>query len=477
MQNLFRPGDILQKIEITDLGENGLTIGRYEGFVVLVKGALPGDIADVLIKRKKKNYAEGIAVNFHTLSPFREKPFCSHFGTCGGCKWQNFNYEQQLAYKEKVVRDSIERIAKVEITNNVWNKIIPSVETKLYRNRLDFSFSNKRWLMEEDMKRTDIIELNALGFHIPGRFDKILDIEECYLQPFPSNEIRNEIRDYALKNKLSFFDLREQTGFLRSLIIRTSQSGEIMVIIAFAKEEQEIREKLLAHLLSQFPSITALYYVINSKRNDTIADQNLILYKGKEYITELMPSAMDSSRFLKFKVGPKSFYQPNAKSAYNLYKTIFDFADLSGNETVYDLYTGTGTIANFVAERSAKVIGVEYVEEAISYAKENAAVNNISNTAFFSGDMKDVLSNEFVDLHGKPHVIITDPPRAGMHENVVNKIAEISPQKIVYVSCNPSTQARDIHLLSDKYSVEKIQPVDMFPHTQHVENVVLMKKM
>lgn len=458
---------IWQNIVVSDTGSEGHSVGRHGDIVVFIEGAIPGDVVDVEVKKKKSNYAEAKVVAFHQYSSKREKPVCTHFGTCGGCKWQNMNYESQLFYKEKQVADALKRVGKIELPE--IQPIISSAKKYHYRNKLEFTFSNKKWLTWDQINSGQEFERNALGFHIPKMFDKILDIDECFLQEEPSNSIRLEVKKYALENNLSFFDMREQVGFLRTLIIRTSSTGEVMTIFTFHNEDKENREKLLEHISKKFPQITSLMYVINPKRNDTISDLDIQLYKGNPYIFEQMEG-------LKFKIGPKSFYQTNSEQAYELYKVARNYAELKGDELVYDLYTGTGTIANFVARQAKKVIGVEYISAAIEDAKENSKENKISNTLFFAGDMKDVLNDEFIKQNGKPDVTITDPPRAGMHEDVVKKIIEIAPKTVVYVSCNPATQARDIALMDATYKVTAIQPVDMFPHTHHVENVVKLER-
>ncbi len=457
-----------EKVKIIDIGAEGKAIAKINDLIIFIPYVIPGDIVDIQINKKKKNYLEGYVVKFHEYSPNRQEPFCSHFGICGGCKWQILPYEDQLKYKQKQIVDNLERIGKIELPQ--VNDILPSENTTYYRNKLEFSFSNKRWLTYDEIDDADneTKQMNALGFHIPKKFDKILNIEHCYLQKEPSNKIRLAVKKIALENNLSFFDLRKQTGLLRNLIIRTSTTNELMVIVSFYYEDKEKREKLLNYIADNFNEITSLMYVINPKPNDSITDLEVKLFKGNDHIFEVMEN-------LKFKIGPKSFYQTNSEQAYNLYKIVREFANLSGKEIVYDLYTGTGTIANFIAKQTKKVIGIEYVKEAIEDAKINSKINNINNTEFFAGDIKDVLSQEFIDNEGNPDVIIIDPPRAGMHKNVIESILYAMPEKIVYVSCNPATQARDINLLSDNYSVEKIQPVDMFPHTHHVENVALLK--
>ncbi len=457
---------LLKNVRITDIGSEGNAVARVDNLVVFVPMLIPGDVVDIRVIKKRKKYLEGRAIKFHEFSPDRIKPRCRHFGVCGGCKWQHLPYELQLRFKEKQVRDNLTRIGKLELP--VIEPIIGSEDIYLYRNKLEYTFSDKRWRTKEEIESEKEFEKeDALGFHIPGLFDKVLNIEECHLQPEPSNSIRNAVREYSLRNSLEFFDLREQKGFLRNIIIRNSLDGQVMVIMVFFKEDIEKREKLLDFLASEFPQISSLMYIINSKKNDSLADQEPILYKGVDHIVENMDG-------LKYRIGAKSFYQTNTKQALNLYRTAKKFAGLTGSEIVYDLYTGTGTIANYVADSSIKVIGVEYVGEAVSDARINSELNRISNTYFVAGDMKDVLSEEFFSINGRPDVIITDPPRAGMHEDVVKAISMAAPEKIVYISCNPATQARDIALLSESYDVVGVQPVDMFPHTHHVENVVLL---
>lgn len=458
---------VLENVRITDIGAEGNAVARVENLVVFVPMLIPGDVVDLRVIRKRKKYLEGKVLRFREYSPDRIEARCRHFGVCGGCKWQHLPYEMQLKYKEKQVRDNLTRIGKVELP--VIHPIIGSEEIFHYRNKLEYTFSDKRWLTKEEVESdAEFKNEGALGFHIPGLFDKVLDIEECHLQPEPSNSIKNSVREYALKNKLDFFDLREQTGFLRNLVIRNSLEGKVMVIVVLFHEDVEKREGLLNFLSSEFPQISSLQYVINSKKNDSLNDQEPILYKGDDHLIETMGE-------LKFRIGPKSFYQTNTRQALLLYRVALGFAGLTGKEIVYDLYTGTGTIANFVAGYASKVIGIEYVDEAVKDAVINSSINSVNNTLFFSGDMKDVLSEQFIQTHGRPDVIITDPPRAGMHEDVVKIIAKSGAGRIVYVSCNPSTQARDIQLLSEDYYVVSVQPVDMFPHTHHVENVVLLK--
>ena len=455
-------------MRITDIGSEGNAVARVENLVVFVPMLIPGDVVDIKVIKKRKKYLEGRAIKFHEYSSDRIEPRCKHFGICGGCKWQHLPYELQLKFKEKQVRDNLTRIGKLELP--VIELVIGSEDIYLYRNKLEYTFSDKRWRTKEEIDSEKEFEReDALGFHIPGLFDKVLNIEECHLQPEPSNSIRNSLREYALRNNLEFFDLREQKGFLRNIVIRNSIDGNVMVIMVFFHEDIEKRERLLDFLASGFPQITSLMYIINSKKNDSLVDQEPILYKGIDYLIEDMDG-------LKYRIGPKSFYQTNTKQALNLYRTAIKFAGLSGREIVYDLYTGTGTIANYVANNALKVIGIEYVAEAVLDARINSELNNINNTYFVAGDMKEVLTEDFFSINGKPDVIITDPPRAGMHEDVVRAMAHASPEKIVYISCNPATQARDISLISDYYEVAKVQPVDMFPHTHHVENVILLIK-
>ena len=469
-----KPLPILENISVIDASSDGQSVARTEEYVIFIKGAVPGDVVDLQITRKKSKYREANVINVKERSEKRTEAVCAHFGVCGGCKWQNMQYDWQLFYKQKQVSDALTRLAKIELPE--IQKIIPSKKVYNYRNKLEFTFSNKKWLTLDQVNDKSIafgegtgeITRNALGFHIPGMFDKILDIDKCHLQEEPSNAIRNELRAYALKNNLPFFDLREQIGLLRNIIIRSTSTGEWMLILAFHYDDKPVIEKLMDHLSEKFPQITSLQYVINSKKNDTIGDLDIIVYKGNDSIYEKMEN-------LKFKIGPKSFYQTNSDQAYELYKVTREFASIKNTDVVYDLYTGTGTIANFVAHQAKKVVGVEYVPAAIEDAKINSKLNDIRNTTFYAGDMKDVLSNNFINVNGKPDVIITDPPRAGMHDDVTKKILEIEPDRIVYVSCNPATQARDLQLLDVKYKVTKVQPVDMFPQTHHVENVVLLE--
>ncbi|SHF25319.1 23S rRNA (uracil1939-C5)-methyltransferase [Mariniphaga anaerophila] len=457
-----------EEVQIEDIGAEGKAIARVGEMVVFTKLVVPGDVVDLQVSKKRKNYQEAFVTKIHEYSKDRVEAFCSHFGVCGGCKWQFLPYEKQLSYKQKQVESQLKRIGKIDLPET--SPILGSGKNTFYRNKLEFTFSDKRWLSPEEIESgAEINDYNALGFHVPGMFDKVINIKKCWLQPSPSNEIRNFIFNFAIENGYSFFDIREKKGLLRTLIIRTSSIGENMIILSFFRNDKEKIEKILAAIKNKFPETTSILYVINSKGNDTITDQEILLYHGRDYI-------FDEMEGLRFKIGPKSFYQTNSAQAYELYKVARSFAGLTGDEIVYDLYTGTGTIANFVAKNAKKVIGIEYVPEAIEDAKENAAVNQITNTDFFAGDMKDILNDEFFAQHGRPEVIITDPPRAGMHADVIKSILLVLPEKIVYVSCNPATQARDISLLDSHYKTTKVQPVDMFPHTHHVENVVLLEK-
>ncbi|MFN3800351.1 23S rRNA (uracil(1939)-C(5))-methyltransferase RlmD [Belliella pelovolcani] len=456
---------VITNLTIERIATEGKCVGHHEGKVVFVQGVAPGDVVDVRITRGKSSFMEGEAIRFHEYSKDRIAPFCTHFGTCGGCKWQHINYDLQKTYKRQQVVDQFTRIAKVDIPEVL--PILGSAQTQYYRNKLDFTFSNNRWLTREEIDSGADFERNALGFHIPKMFDKIVDIEHCYLQGDISNDVRNELRDFALSNSLTFYDIRNQVGLLRNLIIRTTSTGESMIIVQFGGDNQDEIELVMNFLHEKFPQITSLLYIINLKKNETFHDLEVVTFAGKAYIEEEMEG-------LKFRIGPKSFYQTNSDQAYELYKVTREFAALQGDEVVYDLYTGTGTIANFVAKQAKQVIGIEYVEAAIVDAKLNSEVNGLENTLFYAGDMKDMLNDEFIAQHARPDVIITDPPRAGMHEDVVNMLLKLAAPKIVYVSCNPATQARDVALLAEKYSVDKIQPVDMFPQTYHVENVVLL---
>lgn len=462
---------VLENITITDYAAEGKALARVNELVVFVPFAVPGDVVDLQVRRKKHSYCEAEIIRFIKYSERRVKPFCQHFGICGGCKWQNIPYDEQLRMKQKQVYDQLTRIGKVNLPE--FNQILGSVKTQGYRNKLEFGCSNRRWLTQEEIASgSDFTQMNAVGFHITGAFDKILPIEKCWLMDDLQNKIRNAIRGYAYEHDMIFYDIRKQCGLLRDIMVRNSDTGEWMVLIQFHYEKDEdevIAKNLLQHIADSFPEITSLLYVNNQKGNDTFNDLNIEVFKGNDYIYETMDG-------LTFKVGAKSFYQTNTKQAYHLYSVVRDFANLTGNELVYDLYTGTGTIANFVSRYAKRVIGIEYVPEAIEDAKINSEINNISNTLFFAGDMKDILTESFISENGTPDIIITDPPRAGMHPDVVQTIIKTAPKRIVYVSCNPATQARDLSLLDNLYEVVAVQPVDMFPHTPHVENVVLLNR-
>jgi 23S rRNA (uracil1939-C5)-methyltransferase len=460
---------VFDHIKVLDAGAKGVSVAKApDGKVIFIPNVVPGDVVDVQTFKKRKAYYEGKAVKFHEYSEHRIEPVCEHFGVCGGCKWQNMNYSQQLYYKQNEVFNHLQRIGKIALPE--FEPILGSEKQFFYRNKMEFSFSNSRWLTEAEIGSDgDLGNRNALGFHIPKMWDKILDINKCHLQEDPSNAIRNEIRAFANENNLTFFNPRNHEGLLRTLMMRTASTGEIMVLIQFFENDKANRELILDHIYEKFPQITSLQYVINNKANDTLYDQNIKLYKGRDYILEEMEG-------LKFSINAKSFYQTNSDQAFELYKITRDFAGLTGNETVYDLYTGTGTIAQFVSKNAKKVIGVESVPEAIIDAKANAERNNISNCEFYVGDMKVVFNESFIAQHGKPDVIITDPPRDGMHKDVIEQIMKIEPSKIVYVSCNSATQARDLALMDEKYKVTRVRPVDMFPQTHHVENVVLLER-
>lgn len=460
---------IFENVQVIDAGAKGKTIGKApDGRVIFLTNTVPGDVVDVQTTKKRKAYFEGIAIKFHTLSEKRTKPECQHFGVCGGCKWQDMAYEHQLFYKQKEVENNLIRIGHLELPT--ITPILGSEKQYFYRNKMEFSFSDSRWLTYDEINsQAEIEDRNALGFHIPGMWDKILDIKKCHLQADPSNAIRLAIKDFANKHELPFFNPRNQEGLLRTLMIRTSSNGEIMVLVQFFEDNKEQRILLMDFIKESFPEITSLLYVINQKQNDTIYDQKIECYTGRDHIFEEMEG-------LKFKINAKSFYQTNSDQAYELYKITRDFAGLTGDELVYDLYTGTGTIAQFVAKKAKKVVGIEAVPVAIEDAKANAKLNNIDNVTFFAGDMKNIFNAGFIAVNGKPDVIITDPPRDGMHKDVVQQILNIAPKKVVYVSCNSATQARDLELMKDMYKITKLQPVDMFPQTHHVENVVLLEK-
>lgn len=459
---------LLENVEIEAFAAEGKALARVDNLVVFVPFAAPGDVVDIRLSRKRKQYAEGRIVAFKRYSADRVEPFCSHFGVCGGCQWQHLPYPSQLKYKQQQVLDVLQRIAKIELPEA--RPILGSEKDRFYRNKLEYTFSNKRWRTLEEIQSGEEFKNNeALGFHIPGMFDKVLDIEKCFLQEDFSNRVRLSVKAFCLAHQMDFFDLKLQQGLMRNLIVRTTSTGQKMVIVVFFREETASREALLNHLLNEFPEITSLIYVINNKANDTIFDRETVVYHGSAYIVEEMEG-------LQFIIGPKSFYQTNSEQAYRLYSLVREFAGLQGNELVYDLYTGTGTIANFLARQCRKVIGIEYIPEAIEDARANAELNGIKNTTFFAADVKDLLNNDFMAEQGRPDVLITDPPRAGMHGDVVKTILSAAPERVVYVSCNPSTQARDLSLMDNLYQVEALQAVDMFPHTQHVENVVLLKR-
>ena len=459
---------VVENVEITGVAAEGKSIARVDDMVVFIPYGAPGDVVNIKLDKKKRSYAEAHIVDMVKPSPDRVTPACEHFGVCGGCKWQHIPYESQLRYKRDQVVDALTRIAKVEIPE--VNPTLGSKETFCYRNKLEYTFSCKCWITFEDLRSgREIADRNALGFHIPGAFDKVLDIKKCWLQDDLSNRIRLFVRQYALAKGYEFYDIKAQQGLMRTLMVRIASTGEVMLIVVFARPEQEKIDDMMGAIAAEFPEITSLLYVVNQKVNDTIADQEVITYRGRDYINEEMEG-------LQFRIGPKSFYQTNSLQAYELYKVARRMACLKPDDLVYDLYTGTGTIANFVARQVKKVVGIEYVPEAIADAKLNSEVNGIDNTIFFAGDMKDVLTDGFIEEHGRPDVMIIDPPRAGMHEDVVNVILNARPERIVYVSCNPATQARDLALMDEFYRVEEVQPVDMFPHTHHVENVVRMTR-
>ena len=460
---------LIEGLEITTLAAEGKAMGRHDDMVVFVPMTVPGDVVDVQIHNKRRRFMEGSVVRYIVRSPLRVEPFCEHFGVCGGCKWQNLPYEEQLRFKREQVFDQLTRIGKLDLPPVA--PTLGSAETTFYRNKLEFTFAPRRWMTYEEVAAGGDIDAGAaLGFHIPGRFDKVMDVHRCWLQPDPSNDIRLETKRFCEEHGYSFYDIRQHSGLMRNLVIRTASTGEVMVIVVFAEEDRPRIAALLDHLRDRFPAITSLMYMVNAKLNDSTGDIDAVLWSGRDHIFEEMEG-------LRFKIGPKSFYQTNSRQAYELYKVARSFADLHGDETVYDLYTGTGTIANFVARHCARVVGIEYVPEAIEDAKHNSALNGIGNTAFFAGDMKDVLNDAFIARHGRPDVVILDPPRAGVHEDVIATILRAAPRRIVYVSCNPATQARDLALRAGDYRVTAVQPVDMFPHTHHVENVVRLERL
>ncbi|WP_421764364.1 23S rRNA (uracil(1939)-C(5))-methyltransferase RlmD [Ekhidna sp.] len=462
----MKKGITIDSLEITGISSEGKGVGRVDGKVVFVKETVPGDVVNARIVGKKKKFLEAYAEELVKKSDERIEPFCEHFGLCGGCKWQHMSYEAQLKYKQGHVEENLRKLSGLDLPNVM--PILGSEKTSFYRNKLEFTFSNFRWLTKEEIQSDEEHVRTGLGFHIPKQYNKIVNISKCHLQADPSNEIRLKVKEFADQHGISFYDVKNQEGFLRNLVIRTASTGDVMVILQVHYRDQEMLDLVMNFIQRAFPEITSLMYVINEKGNDSYSDLEIELYAGKDHIMEQMGD-------LKFKIGPKSFYQTNSAQAHKLYKIAADFADLKGDELVYDLYTGTGTIANFVARSAKKVVGIEYVEDAIKDAFVNSELNGITNTDFYAGDMKDLLANEFINQHGKPDVIITDPPRAGMHPRVTQLLADLKVDRIVYVSCNPATQARDLEVLGEVYNVEKIQPVDMFPQTQHVENVVLLK--
>ena len=468
----MRKGDIIENIEVETMAAEGKCLGKVDGQVIFLEGGAPGDVVDAQLTKIKSSFLEGKVTQIRKFSTNRAQPFCLHFGLCGGCSWQHIQYETQLQYKQKQVVDNLERIGGLILPS--VNSIYPSAKTRFYRNKLDYTFSFQRWLTKEELdfaRNNPLPDEPALGYHMPRKYDRVFDVKECHLQPDPSNAIRLAVKDEAVKNNIPFFDLRKQVGFLRTLTIRTANTGDTMIILQVVYDKMEWTEKILTRLEKDFPQITSFQYVINGKKNDTFSDLNIECWKGNNYITEKMPKP-NGSGHLEFRVGPKSFYQTNSDQAYELYRLAFKMAALKGDELVYDLYTGTGTIANFIAGQAKKVVGLEYVKDAIADAKVNSQINSISNTDFYAGDMKDLLNESFLAQHGRPDVIITDPPRAGMHEDVSRMMVKAAPERIVYVSCNAATQARDLKILSENYKIMEVQPVDMFPHTMHVENIV-----
>jgi 23S rRNA (uracil1939-C5)-methyltransferase len=474
----MRKGDILENIYVETMAAEGKCIGKVNGQVIFLEGGAPGDYVDAELTKIKSSFLEAKVTQIRQYSPNRTTPFCVHFGLCGGCSWQHISYETQLQYKQQQVIDNLERLGGLTLPE--VTPIFPSSKTRFYRNKLDYTFSAMRWFMKAELelnsaRPADLPPEPALGYHMPRKYDRVFDVVECHLQGEPSNAIRLAVRDEAIKSHIPFFDLRKQIGFLRTLTIRTANTGETMVILQVTYDKMEWIEKILGRLEREFPQITSFQYVINGKKNDTFSDLTINLWKGNPYITEKMQKT-DGSGTIEFRVGPKSFYQTNSDQAYELYRLAWKMAKFQKHELVYDLYTGTGTIANFIANDVKKVIGLEYVKEAIDDAKINSKINNITNTDFYAGDIKDLLNDEFLSVHGRPDVIITDPPRAGMHEDVTRMIVKASPERIVYVSCNAATQARDLKILTENYTLEEVQPVDMFPHTMHVENIVGLKR-
>ena len=482
----MRKGDVIENLVVETMAAEGKCVSRIDGKVIFLEGGAPGDTVDAQLTKIKSSFLEARVTAIRKFSADREQPFCMHFGVCGGCSWQHINYPTQLLYKQKQVVDNLERIGG--LTLPAIGSILGSNKTRYYRNKLDYTFSAEQWLTSEELHKRKseagreegkekiryTLDDVALGYHIPRKYDLVFDVKECFLQPDPSNAIRLAVRDEAVKGNIPFFDLRKQIGFLRTITIRTANTGETMVILQVTYDKMEWIEPILQRLEKDFPQITSFQYVINGKKNDTFSDLNIVCWKGNPYITEKMPKP-DATGMLQFRVGPKSFYQTNSDQAYELYKVAWQMAELKGDELVYDLYTGTGTIANFIAGQAKKVVGLEYVAAAIDDAKVNSQINNIANTDFYAGDIKDLLDEAFLSKHGRPDTVITDPPRAGMHEDVCKMLLKAEPKKIVYVSCNPATQARDLKILSEKYEIIAVQPVDMFPHTMHVENVVSLK--
>lgn len=472
-------GDVIENITVDNMAAEGKCVAKVNGLVIFLEGCAPGDVVNARLTKIKSHFVEAKVTEIVKYAPDRVEPFCIHFGLCGGCSWQHIRYETQLRYKRRQVVDNLERIGGLMLPE--VNAIFPSAETRYYRNRLDFTFASQRWLTSGEMEASKSGQLQdepALGYHIPRKYDKVFDVNQCHLQPDPSNAIRLAVKDEAVRNNIPFFDLRKQVGFLRTLTIRSANVAsqeEVMVILQVTYDKMEWIEKILRRLEKDFPQITSFQYVINGKRNDTFSDLDIICWKGNPYITERMLTP-DGSRELQFRVGPKSFYQTNSRQAWHLYRFASEMAAIQSHELVYDLYTGTGTIANFVASQARKVIGLEYVAAAIDDAKKNSEINNIANTEFYAGDIKDLLNEAFLQRHGRPDVVITDPPRAGMHEDVTRMLLQASPERIVYVSCNAATQARDLKILSERYKITAVQPVDMFPHTMHVENVVALAR-
>jgi 23S rRNA (uracil1939-C5)-methyltransferase len=458
---------VLQNVKLENYAAEGKSLARVDGKVIFVENTIPGDVVDVLLHKNKKDWGEGAALKFHEYSSLRVKPFCQHFGVCGGCQWQMLPYEMQLQYKQQQVTDNLRRIGKVALPE--INTIIGADETTRYRNKMEYTFSNKRYLLREEIGNADVsAQQNVVGFHARGLFDKVVRIMECHLQHEPTNSLRNSIADYSLEHELTHYDIRNHHGLLRNLQVRLCTTGELMVNLVLGYEDETARTQLLDFILQKFPEITTLLYTINTKKNDSLFDQDPQVYHGKGYIMEKLED-------FQFKISPKSFFQTNSRQGEKLYQVTRDYAELNGNQVVYDLYCGTGSIGIFVSKKAAKIIGVEMIGDAVADAKENAQLNGVSHAEFFTGDVIDICNDDFFALHGRPDVIITDPPRAGMHEKLVNKLLEIAAPTIVYVSCNPATQARDLALLDEKYAVTKIQPVDMFPHTLHIENVVQLK--